>query len=272
MTALRVQQFAISECEDRIEQNYYDWGRERDAKTWLSPDWDNASPDERQRIAQRGYGLYDGCPTSPGNRLSSTDLWVSVGFRSRVVEFDAVRFLARADVAEPLLASIPDGTTLDCATDEQIVAAAELIRLFAGAPQIGLGKATKVLHKKRPDFMPVLDSVVSDFLWKNFPHTLNQGSPLEDTLALYRTIFIMYHSLVEDVRNGVARRGFALTNLRVMDWILWLGWRQPFDPQDVEYGFGKSLRVVWEVSSVGEARSKARDMWEKTVGALPMRR
>ena len=108
MIAIRIQRArGIQDCETEIERDYYDWGREKGKQSWLDPTWDEATPEQRLRIAQRGYLLYDGCPVPKGNAVTPVEAWVSAGFRSRVVEYDVVRLLAHAEHAPPLLALIP---------------------------------------------------------------------------------------------------------------------------------------------------------------------
>ena len=123
---------------------------------------------------------------------------------------DAVRFLLRADQAEPLLAHIPDEALLENGTDEQIAAAGELIDLFDNAYQLGRGKVTKVLYLKRPGFIPVIDPVVGDFLWKNFPFLLRQSSSTERVLRVYQMLLQARTGVLDAVRAGhLAELGIA---------------------------------------------------------------
>ena len=145
MTALHLQKLDVADCEAALERGYFDWGRGW-AKDSPEPDWDEASPQQRRAIALRGYGLYDGLPPQLGNRLGWLEIYASVGINSRVVVYDAVRFLRRSEEAQLLLGRIPDHTALEDGTESQIAAAADLIDLFGRESQIGRSKATKVLY------------------------------------------------------------------------------------------------------------------------------
>jgi hypothetical protein len=152
VTALALQLLQIADCEGAIERSYYDFGCGRPTDS-PEPDWDAASPAQRRQIALRGYGLYDGLPAQRGNRIGPLEVYACTGLNSRVVHLDAVRFLLRADQAEPLLARIPDQALLEDGTDEQIAAAGDLINLFLGAYQLGRAKVTKVLYLKRLSYL-----------------------------------------------------------------------------------------------------------------------
>ena len=151
MARLHIQTLEIADCEARIERGYFDEGRGQNEDS-PEPDWDKASTEARKRIAGRGYALYDEFPCQPGNEVGLPEIYASLGINSRILSYDAVRFLRRSAKARPLLAKIPDRARLEESSGEQIEAAAKLIDLFTCEKQIALGKATKVLHKKRPGF------------------------------------------------------------------------------------------------------------------------
>ena len=70
---------------------------------------------------------------------------------------------------------------------------------------------TEILHKKRPGFVPVLDSVVFDFLWKNFPHVITQGSPTADVIGLCKTILGVFRGPVAQIRANVCISAMSTT-------------------------------------------------------------
>ena len=257
MTDFALQKILVKNCEHRIERNYYDWGRERSRSEWVDPEWDVATAEQRRHVSLRGYALYDGCSVPRDNQINSIDAWVSAGFRSRVIEFDVVRILARAEKANQYLTYIPPNAALESATDKEIEAAGPLISVFTDAYQLNWGKITKVLHKKRPGFMPVLDSVVWDFLWKNFPHIINQASPFPEVLKLCRIILQLRYAEVGTIRRYLWERGFDLTPLRVLDFVLWIGWR--------DGGFGRPITEVWNTGGLYEARRQARIVWDEAL-------
>lgn len=258
MTALRVQNLFVPDCEDAIRREYYGWGREKLKDGWQGPDWDDADEGDRRSTALRGYGLYDGISVLTDNTVTATDVYATVGFFSRATVYDAVRMVTRADDAAVYLSSIPADCELARASDEQIIAGGSAIQALC-AHEVNWGKVTKVLHKKRPTFFPVLDSVLFDFLWKNFPFRLKQNASAADYLRVYRDVLLRHLADANAVRDHLAAHRLPLTDLRVLDYALWLGWRDQVD----EFGFGPKITAVWECASLGAARTAARKCWEQ---------
>lgn len=256
MTALRLQKLEIEDCEPAILHGYFDWGR-GNADDSDEPAWDDADEATRLAVARRGYDLYDGYPAQPGNSLGPTEIFLSVGINSRVILNDACRFLSRAEQVRPLLARIPDDARLEDANDDHLDAAAELLRLLEDAEHIGRGKVTKVLHKKRPAFIPIIDSVVGDFLWKNFPWRLSENSPARDILILFRDILLARREALAAIQANLTAQGLRLTTVRVLDKVIWLGWHQ----RDGEVGFGTPMTTLWNASSLPAARQAAEEAW-----------
>lgn len=189
MTSLRLQNMFIPDCEDLVERGFYDW-----CKKWSKdsppPDWQHAPLQVKRDVALIGYKIYEGIPQQHGNELGAAEVFCSLGINSRMEpRYDVVRFLQRSDEARAFLGRIPDGTVLENGTEDQISAAAGLIDLLSTDHQIKLGKATKVLYKKRPGFIPVIDSVVSSFLNQNFPHCKRSSN--RDVLILFRHILLV---------------------------------------------------------------------------------
>ncbi|SRR6266436_486210 len=253
MTVLRLQNLQIPDCEDIVEQGFYEWGRGYPADA-LEPPWQEASLDRKRIIVSRGYALYEGLPVQRGNDIGLMEIYFSVGVNSYVILYDAVRFLTLTDAARPLLARIPDGVALEEGTDEQIDAAAQLIDLFSTASHIDRGKATKVLYKKRPEFIPVIDSIVSHFLWKNFPHLLTQQSSNRDVLRLFRHILMAQIRPLSQVKSSLKEKGLSLSTGRLLSYLIWLEWRK----RDAE-----AIRTLWGTDILKEAKMKAQQMWEQ---------
>ena len=267
MTALRIQNLEIRDCEDALQNSYCSWGRELDRDGPVGPDWadSDADQDHLRSLMLRGYDLYDGYSIPQDNTITALDAYVSIGINSQVISYDVVRILVRADAASPLLARIPGDARLEDGTDDQIAAAADLIELLCAAFKINRGKATKILYKKRPGFIPVIDSVVTDFLWKNFPFLLVGNSPMRDVLQLYKSILILKSEQLREVQSSLAAVGLVLSTARILSHLIWIGWRERVD----EFGFGKPFTKIWETASLADAKAKAEECWREQCAAAP---
>jgi hypothetical protein len=103
---------------------------------------------------------------------------------------------------------------------------AQLTRLFdafADIRGIGYSKMTKALHRKRPALIPMLDSVVQAYLMDD-PATRAAGSFGERATALvrsYRHDLDCNRSALRRVKRELARRGYTISEVRLLDLLIW---------------------------------------------------
>jgi hypothetical protein len=97
-----------------------------------------------------------------------------------------------------------------------------LFDAFADIRGVGLSKATKALHPKRPALIPMLDSVVQSYLTDDDP---GAGSPFgERAVALvrsYKRDLDRNGAALRAVRLELPRRGYELTEVRILDLLIW---------------------------------------------------
>jgi hypothetical protein len=100
-----------------------------------------------------------------------------------------------------------------------------LTRLFDGFADlrgVGFSKMTKALHRKRPALIPILDSVVQDYLRIEEP----PDSFAEHAVALvrrYKRDVDCNRSVLRFIRHELAARGHELTEVRILDIVIWSG-------------------------------------------------
>ena len=98
----------------------------------------------------------------------------------------------------------------------------QLFDAFADIRGVGFSKMTKALHRKRPALVPMLDSVVQGYLEDDDP-----GAPApfgERALGLvrgYKRDLDRNRAAVRAVRRELARRGHRLTEVRILDLLIW---------------------------------------------------
>jgi hypothetical protein len=143
------------------------------------------------------------------------------GARISAAEIAAV--VDRRPAIERALRAIP--------VDASLVRPAELIpwallrRLFdafADIRGIGFSKMTKALHPKRPALIPMLDSVVRAYLGED--PAVRSSSFAERATALvrsYKRELDLNSSLLLELRGELARRGYELTEVRLLDVLIW---------------------------------------------------
>jgi uncharacterized protein DUF6308 len=93
---------------------------------------------------------------------------------------------------------------------------------FADIRGIGFSKMTKALHPKRPALIPMLDSVVQAYLGE---HPAMRSSPFADRaiafVRSYKRELDSNNSVLRGLRRELARRGYELTEVRLLDVLIW---------------------------------------------------
>lgn len=114
-----------------------------------------------RRFGRDEWPYYDGIPDRDPMRILPEDVQVTVSMNSFINTADAVRDIHRgmSGRCEPLLLEIPEQADLTT-FDPDLSIARELLHQACTLRGVLLAKATKVLHRKRPGYLPMLDSVV----------------------------------------------------------------------------------------------------------------
>ncbi len=100
----------------------------------------------------------------------------------------------------------------------------ELTRLFdafGGIKGVGYSKMTKTLHAKRAALIPILDSVVQAYLASDDPAPPGFGERATALVRSYKQDLDRNGPALRDVRRALARRGYALTEVRILDLLIW---------------------------------------------------
>jgi hypothetical protein len=97
----------------------------------------------------------------------------------------------------------------------------QLFDAFADIRGVGLAKMTKALYPKRPALIPMLDSMVQTYLRDD---DLGAQAPFaERALGLvrgYQRDLDHNWAAVQAVRQDLARRGYGLTEVRILDLLI----------------------------------------------------
>lgn len=179
------------------------------------------------------YPYYDAIPDSAPNQILPIDVLVTVSMNSRVSTGERVQTVHRgmAQACDGLLKSIPVDADLlqfdpDLAVGEQLLSAAMAMK------GVGPAVATKVLHRKRRNFIPMLDSVVLlfylDALGKRSPmegRLIDKGRAIEPTMLAWRAFRDDLRSASKEIDGLVGRaaeRRFEMSRVRVLEVLIWM--------------------------------------------------
>jgi len=170
-----------------------------------------------------GYRAYDSHPIRTDAEWRREDAQIAnrAGARMSSREIDAL--MGRADAIEDALRRIPGDQSLAAPADEiPSEALHDLFAAFGGIPGIGLAKATKALHKKRPHLIPMLDSVVAGYL--RSVDEIPVGDFADETLGLTRSYKVDVDANADtlvSVQHGLNEQGYTLGLCRILDLFTW---------------------------------------------------
>ncbi len=187
---------------------------------------------ERLRaFCQEEYLYYDAIESADPNHIDPADILVTVAVNSFVNSADRVRAVHRglAERCDPILEAIPvdadlgqPGTDLDPL--EQLLAAA------CGVKWVLVAVATKVLHRKRRQLIPMLDSVLIDYYrstgvdvsWAALEDGARAGSAAMPIVRSFKGDLQNAGAELEALRAELREEGFDLTNVRILELLIWI--------------------------------------------------
>jgi uncharacterized protein DUF6308 len=162
----------------------------------------------------------------PGDRSASfgePDLRLANRGGARISAAEIAEILERRRAIERALRSIaPDASLSGTARAVPWLPLGHVFDAFAGVKGVGFSKMTKALHPKRPGLVPMLDSVVQKHLAAD---DLGADAPFaERALALvrgYKRDLDRNRLAIRALRRELARRGHDVTEVRILDLLIW---------------------------------------------------
>jgi hypothetical protein len=167
-------------------------------------------------------GRFDaGDPSRPAS-FGEPDLRLANRGGARISAAQIAAILQRRPVIEHALRAIPPGASLSAEVNSvPWVQLRELFGAFADIWGVGLAKMTKALYPKRPALIPMLDSMVQNYLRDD---DLGAQAPFaERALGLvggYQRDLDRNRAAIRAVRQELARRGYGLTEVRILDLLI----------------------------------------------------
>jgi Family of unknown function (DUF6308) len=167
------------------------------------------------------YRLDTGGPSRPQS-FGEPDLRLANRDGARISAAEIAAILERRPAIEQALRAIAPHASLAGAADSvPWLPLGQLFGAFAGIRGVGMSKMTKALYRKRPALIPILDSIVQNYLEDD---DLGSQAPFgERALGLVRGYG---HDLDDNrtavgaVRQELAGRGYGLTEVRILDLLI----------------------------------------------------
>jgi Family of unknown function (DUF6308) len=160
----------------------------------------------------------------PGPQLfGESDLRLANRGGARISAAEIAAILERRRTIERALRAVaPDASLAGAANSVPWLPLRQLFDAFAEIRGVGFSKMTKALHRKRPALIPMLDSVVQKYLQDD---DLGAHAPFgERALGLvrgYKRDLDRNRVAVRAVRQELARQSYELTEVRILDLLIW---------------------------------------------------
>ena len=180
------------------------------------------------------YRSYDLARVPADNTLDESQVRLANKMNARMGPSAVSAFLQMKEAVGAQLAGIPP--TLRLWDNDTSIPWSHLAELFRSclAPGLGPARVTKVLHKKRPNLIPILDSIVVRYLERTaaekgvrFPNDAAQR--MVSYVKLLRTDVERNLPTLQRLGNRVAAQGGELSPLRVLDILIW-AWSGKYEP------------------------------------------
>jgi hypothetical protein len=163
-------------------------------------------------------------PSMPAS-FAESDLKRANRGGARISATETAAILERRVEIERALRDIDSGASLTDATSSILwIPLTQLFDSFGDIRGVGFSKMTKALHPKRPALIPMLDSVVQAYLAGDDPGPRSSVSFGERATALvrgYKRDLDRNRSALHEIRRQLARRGHRLTEVRILDMVIW---------------------------------------------------
>ena len=184
------------------------------------------------RFCREEYDYYDRIPDLSPHRVEPVDVLVTLSMNSFINDAAKVRTVHRglAGLCDSVLPRIPVDADL-LTFDAELRQFHQLIHAAVQAPRVLVPVATKVLHRKRRGFIPMLDSVLINHYVNVLQRPdLREKSQLKtfaasvavDVLKAFRADLSHSQAHIGRLRSRLGDHGFDLSMVRILEVLIWM--------------------------------------------------
>jgi len=171
------------------------------------------------------YSSYEPRDSSGPASFDESDLGQANRGGARTSAAEIAAILERRGEIERALREIhPAASLADAASAIPWLPLTRLFDAFSDIRGVGFSKMTKALHPKRPALIPMLDSVVQEYLTTDDPATSSPESFGARAIALvrsYKRDLDRNRSALDELKRELATRDYPLTEVRILDLLIW---------------------------------------------------
>jgi hypothetical protein len=171
------------------------------------------------------YSGYEARDSTGPDSFDESDLRQANRGGARISAAEIAAILERRGEIEGSLRRIGPGASLmDPASSIPWIALTQLFDAFGNIRGVGFSKMTKALHRKRPALIPMLDSVVQEYLTRDDSATsLSEsfGARATALVRSYKRDLDRNRSALDELKRKLGTRDYRLTEVRILDLLIW---------------------------------------------------
>lgn len=179
------------------------------------------------RFMESEYELYDGVPVAQDSTLSLFDILLSIMMNSRLDTASKVQSIWKSKKpVEEALNRIPTDVPLesDCIPWDDLTTLSDR---FCEIKYAGPAVSTKILHKKRPNLIPIFDSIISVYIngcnvEPPLPRGSSDGAHMIRGIKCFRKLLRQSLGDIERLLTMPEMRRFPVSPMRVLEVLLWI--------------------------------------------------
>lgn len=189
-------------------------------------------PSERLQVfCAEEYDYYDAIRSDAPNAVEPVDVLVTVAVNSFITSAVQARSIHRelAKACNPILSTIPEDAEL-LTFDPDLEVVGQLLHAACSVRGALAPVATKVLHRKRRNLIPMLDTIVIIYYLKALGRT-DLAAASQDKARAGSVARVVLRAFREDLRASapdvgavtrtLADAGYPLTPVRILEILLW---------------------------------------------------
>ena len=173
----------------------------------------------------QAYSGYEAGDSSRPDSFDERDLRLANRGGARISAAEIAAILERRREIDGSLRRIGPGESLtDTASSIPWIVLTQLFDAFANIRGVGFSKMTKALHRKRPALIPMLDSVVQEYLTRDDRATCSSesfGARATALVCSYKRDLDLNRSAHDEVMRKLGARDYRLTEVRILDLLIW---------------------------------------------------
>jgi hypothetical protein len=189
-----------------------------------------------QRFCREEFAYYDAIVDRVPNRIEPIDVLATVAMNAFINPKTSLAGLVRsihrelAGRCDSLLARIPISADL-LTSDPLLTEFRNLVHAAVQTPGVLVAVATKVLHRKRRNYIPMLDSIVVkhyatamkrlDWIEKGQSKSSAADVAVE-VLKAFREDLRQALPQINALRTSLANAGYELTPVRILEVLIWI--------------------------------------------------